>query len=304
MVASVPGRSPHPFSTLPMKTISLFDLAPGKTLVERYKILRTNRHGGMATTFAVEDRESGQTLEMQVFPSALFESSRQSSEFAESLARWKDLHASSVLAARDVHSIEDGTILYLTDLPPGRSLRERLQEKPRATSKETLAIGRQLLDELAAIHGAGLVHGDIKPHTIHVEESKGLRVTLVDGGITRALWSAKHLGDKTALIGTPYYAPVEQFGGESPDVQSDLYNLATVLYQLVSGAMPWKGKTFLEVFQSKLAKSPPPMRNLAPEVEVQSDLEAAISVGLMADRSLRYKTAAEFKARLAAVKSI
>lgn len=285
-----------------MKTISLFDLAPGKTLLDRYKIVRTNRHGGMATTFVVEDLDSGGTLEMQVFPSGLFETSKQSEEFADSLARWKDLHASSVLAARDVRSIEDGTILYLTDLPPGRSLRERLVEKPLATPRDTMSMGKQLLDELTAIHGAGLVHGDIKPHTIHVEEAGSLRVTLVDGGITRALWSAKHLGDKTALIGTPYYAPVEQFGGESPDVQSDLYNLATVLYELVSGAMPWKGKTFLEVFQSKLAKSPPPMKSLAPKVEVPADLEAAISVGLMADRALRYKTAAEFKTRLAAVK--
>jgi serine/threonine-protein kinase len=256
----------------------------------------------MATTFEVQDAKDGSSLEMQVFPSGLFESPKQSEEFAESLARWKDLHASSVLAARDVRSIEDGTILYLTDLPPGRSLRERLAEKPKMTPKETLSMGRQLLDELAAIHGAGLIHGDIKPHTIHVEESKTLRVTLVDGGITQALWSAKHLGDKTALIGTPYYAPVEQFGGESPDVQSDLYNLATVLYELASGAMPWKGKTFLEVFQSKLAKSPPPMKSLAPKVDVPADLEAAISLGLMADRAMRYKTAAEFKARLAAVK--
>jgi len=285
-----------------MKTVSLFDLAPGKTLLERYKILRTNRHGGMATTFVVEDLKKKGSLEMQVFPAALFESHQQSAEFAESLARWKDLHAASVLSAREVHAIEDGTIFYLTDLPPGRSLRAYLVEKPRVTPKESVSMGLQLLDELAAIHGAGLVHGDIKPHTIHVEESKGLRVTLVDGGITQALWSAKHLGDKTALIGTPYYAPLEQFGGESPDVQSDLYNLATVLYEIVSGAMPWRGKTFLEVFQSKLAKSPPPMRSLAPAVEVPADLEAAIAVGLMADRGLRYRTAAEFKARLTAAK--
>jgi serine/threonine-protein kinase len=285
-----------------MKTISLFDLAPGKILLERYKIVRANRHGGMATTFEVEDSKDRGSFEMQVFPHALFESRQQSAEFAESLSRWKNLHATSVLAAREVLTIEDGTILYLTDLPPGRSLRQYLEGKTRVTPKETVSMGVQLLDELAAIHGAGLVHGDIKPHTIHVEESKGLRVTLVDGGITRALWSAKHLGDKTALIGTPYYAPLEQFGGESPDVQSDLYNLATVLYEIVSGAMPWKGKTFLEVFQSKLAKSPPPMKALAPAVDVPADLEAAIAVGLMADRGLRYKTAAEFRTRLGAAK--
>jgi serine/threonine protein kinase len=290
------------------KTLSLFDLVPGKTLLERYKLRRANRHGGMATTFEVEDVDAGEVLELQIFPGAMFENAKQASEFAEALARWKNVRAKSVLAAREVRALEDGTILYLTDLPPGRSLRERLKEKGRATPAETVTIGVQLLDELSAIHAAGLVHGDIKPHTIHVEEprgepiKRGLRVTLVDGGITPALWTAKHLGDKTALIGTPYYAPVEQFGGESPDVQSDVYNLATVLYEVVSGALPWKGKSFLEVFQAKLSKTQPSMKVRAPTVEVPAELEAAIVGGLMAEKEARYKSAAEFKSRLTALK--
>ena len=186
--------------------------------------------------------------------------------------------------------------------PPGQSLRAWLKDKGRATPAQTVAIALQLLDELRAIHSAGLVHGDIKPHTIHIEERKGIRVTLVDGGITPSLWSAKHLGDKTALIGTPFYAPVEQFGGESPDVQSDIYNVATVLFELVTGVIPWAGKSFLDVFQAKLAKSPPSMKSRAPKVHVPAELEHAIAGGLMADKSERYKSAAEFRERLAGVK--
>src|SRR5262245_11763581 len=222
------------------KTLSMFDLSPGKTLLERYKIRRANRHGGMATTFEVELVGDGSRLELQVFPGGMFENPAQGAEFARAIERWKSVPADAVLAARDVHSLEDGTVLYLTEFPPGRSLRDRMKEKGRATPKETVAIGMQLLEELSEIHAAGLVHGDVKPHTIHVEESGAIRVRLVDGGITPALWSAKHLGDKTQLIGTPYYAPVEQFGGEAADVQSDLYNLATVLYETVTGVMPWK----------------------------------------------------------------
>src|SRR6185295_19899496 len=107
----------------------------------------------------------------------------------------------------------------------------------------------------------GLVHGDIKPSTIYVDaKSKKLGPQLVDGGITPGLWNAKHLGERTALIGTPFYAPVEQFGGESPDVQSDVYNVATVLFEMATGVLPWKGKSFLEVFQAKLQKTPPSMK--------------------------------------------
>jgi serine/threonine-protein kinase len=146
------------------------------------------------------------------------------------------------------------------------------------------------------------VHGDVKPHTIQVDEHKSLRVVLADGGITPGLWSAKHLGEKTALIGTPFYAPIEQFGGESPNVQSDIYNVATVLFEITTGTIPWKGKSFIEVFQSKLEKRPPAMKSRAPKVEVPAALEDAIAGGLMADKSERYATADEFRKQLLAAK--
>lgn len=284
------------------KTISLFDLAPGKTLLDRYLITRVFRHGGMSTTFEVEDKADGGTAEMQVFPAALFESHKQSLEFAQAMHVWKVVSSPAVLKVRDVHSFDDGTILFVTDLPPGESLRDWQKVHKVVEPSEAIDIGLHLLDGLVAIHTAGLVHGDIKPHTMHIEEKKKRRMTLVDGGITPALWTAKHLGDKTALIGTPFYAPVEQFGGESPDVQSDVYNLATVLFELLTGTIPWKGKSFLEVFQAKLSKSPPSMKACAPKVSVPADLEAVIVKGLMADKKERYASAAEFKKALKALK--
>lgn len=284
-----------------MKTITLFDLAPGKVLLDRYTIGKVNRHGGMSTTFEVDDGKDG-TCEMQVFPAALFESKKQSTEFAQALGEWKKVKSPSVLATRDVHVLEDGTIVFVTELPPKESLREWRSDHKHIGADQAVAIGQQLLDGLIAIHAAGLVHGDIKPHTVHIEDKKKLRVTLVDGGITPALWTAKHLGDKTALIGTPFYAPVEQFGGESPDVQSDVYNLATVLFELVTGVVPWKGKSFLEVFQAKLAKAPPTMKSRAPRVKVSAQFEEAIAGGLMADKKERYASATEFKKKLKALK--
>jgi serine/threonine-protein kinase len=134
------------------------------------------------------------------------------------------------------------------------------------------------------------------------EDRKGLSAQLVDGGVTPGLWNAKHLGDHTALIGTPYYAPVEQFGGDAPDVQSDIYNVDTVLFELVSGTLPWPGSSFLEVFQAKLDRNAPSMAARAPEVDVDAALEEAIVRGLMADRRERYAKASEFRKALEAVK--
>lgn len=284
------------------KTLSLFDLIPGKVVAERYKVVRTNRRDGMSTTFAVEDVSAGAERELQVFPASLFENRDQARDFARVMRPWTKVASRAVLKAHAVEDLEDGTILFVTDLPPAKSLRELAKERAPLPAAEVVKIGLELLEGLEAIHKAGLVHGDVKPNTIRVRDAKG-HVELIDGGITASLWSAKHLGDKTALIGTPFYAPVEQFGGESPDVQSDVYNLACVLYELATGVLPWKGKSFLEVFQEKLMKDPPAMRSRAREVEVPDALEKAIRGGLMADRGERYGSVAPFRAALAAVKA-
>lgn len=281
------------------KALSLFDLAPGKTLVDRYKIVKTLRMGGMSTTFEVTTIDGKDSFEIQVFPSALFEGKGQSNDFAAVMKRWQAVESKHVLATHEVETLADGTILFVTELPPGVSLREWLKDGRQVEPAQVVEIGKQLIAGIQAIHAQRLVHGDIKPHTIHIEEKKQLRVTLVDGGITPALWSAKHLGDKTALIGTPFYAPVEQFGGESPDVQSDIYNIATVLYEAACGTLPWKGKSFLEVFQAKLEKRPPGMKARAPKSNVPSELEAVILGGLMADRKERYGDAETFAKKLA-----
>src|SRR5262249_26549062 len=100
--------------------------------------------------------------------------------------------------------------------------------------------------------------------------------------------------------GTPYYAPVEQFGGEAPDVLSDVYNVATVLFELVTGVLPWPGSSMLEVFQQKLDKQAPSMKKRAPKVEVAPELESAIVHGLMAGKRKRFQSAAAFREALAA----
>lgn len=284
-----------------LKTITLFDLAPGKVLLDRYKITGTNRHGGMSTAFQAEDTKGKGVCELQLFPGALFENKKQAAEFARSMMSWMEVESPHVTRAREVHALDDGTILLVTDLPPKSSLRDWRGDKVLEPA-QVIDIGLQLCSALAAIHAEELVHGDIKPHTIHVDGKKKLDVVLVDGGITPGLWSAKHLGDKTALIGTPFYAPVEQFGGESPDVQSDVYNVATVLYELATGVLPWKGKSFLEVFQAKLQKAPPAMKTRAPKSDVPKELEAAILSGLMADKRDRCKSADELAKRLKVAK--
>lgn len=278
---------------------SPFDLAPGRVVLGRFRIDAPHRHGGLAATFMAHDEKDDRPCELVVLPAGQFDDRAQADGYRRSLEPWLSVRSPHVVTVRELLLASDGTLIEVCDPPPGRSLRERMKETGAVAQDEAVALGLQLLDGLMAIHERGLVHGDVKPQTIFVaDRDEGPHAALVDGGITAALWSAKHLGDRTALIGTPFYAPVEQFGGESPDVQSDVYNLATVLFELLTGVLPWPGKSLLEVFQAKLDRRPPSMRQRAPAIEVDPALEAVVIRGLLADRDARHADAAAFHAAL------
>ena len=275
--------------------LNLFDLAPGKVLLDRYRIDAPHRENGMSAAFRVTDEEDGAARELQAFPASLFESRAQAQAFAETLGAWKALDDAAFTAVRDLQVLEDGAVIAAFDFPEGRLLRDVLAERERLEVDEVVSMGVSLLGGLQNAHARGLVHGDIKPSTLFVGDHGP---ALVDGGVTPGLWAAKHLGTRTALIGTPYYAPLEQFGGDAPDERSDLYNLATVLYELLTGVMPWGGRGFIEVFQSKMQPAPPGMATLAPDVPVPAALEAAIAGGLRGSRKDRHPSAEAFRSAL------
>lgn len=281
-------------------SLSLFDLKPGKVLLERYRIQRPHRESGMSATFSVEDSQSDEQRELQAFPAAMFEGAEQAAAFAERMQAWRDLNSEAVLQLRDIRALDDGAVLYVTDFPVGESLRTWMAEHPRMEVAEVVALASCLLRGLSTAHEAGLIHGDIKPASIWFEPGEG-RGTLVDAGVTPGMWAAKHLGTRTALIGTPYYAPIEQFSGDSPDELSDQYNLGTVMYELLTGVLPWSGKGYIEVFQSKMQEAAPPMSQMAPSVEVPRELENVVARSLRAKRRERFATAADFLSALESV---
>lgn len=282
-------------------SFSPFDLAPGGTVAERFRIVGPSRQSGLAQVFAAHDERRDAACELSVFPAALFDGPNQVEEYRTALARWTSVRSGHVASVREV-SVLGGALMEVSDRPGGISLREWLGQHKRMAPEQVVRLGLDLLDGVMAIHGRGLVHGDIKPQTIYVEAREGaLHPVLVDGGVTAGLWNAKHLGDRTALIGTPFYAPVEQFGGDSPDVQSDVYNVATVLFEAATGVLPWPGKSLLEVFQAKLDRAAPSMSARAPDLEIPSGFEPAVTRGLLADRKQRYADAAQFHAALSAL---
>ena len=274
--------------------ITLFDLTPGKLLAGRFEIVGTSRQGGLSAAFEVRDHETDTRRELQLFPYGMFDGDEEADDFVSTWKSWAGVSSPAVLGFHGVMKLDSLNLSLVTDLPSGTNLRQMLADGREFTEAEVITLGVELCRGLVAIHEAGLVHGDIKPHTIFiVEGAEGDRLvpTLVDGGVTAGLWTAKHLGENTALIGTPFYAPIEQFGGDAPDVLSDIFNLSTVLFELAAGVLPWEGKSFLEVFQAKLEPKAPHINQRTGARSVSSGFDDIIAKGLSPKRADRHTSA-------------
>ena len=275
--------------------LNLFDLAVGKQIFDRYHIDEALAGGPLSARFAVTDQTGNQPLHMEVFTAGLFEGHGQASFFAEGLKAVGKANCSVVVPTVRMHVTDAGDVLRFSERPKGENLRATLQAGKTLSRSEAVQMGLLLLQGMLELHSQGFAHGDIKPDTIYVSDKV---VHMTESGVTPALWRAQHMGARTTLIGTPFYAPLEQFSGETPDSGSDLYAIGTVLYESLCGVLPWSGKGFIEVFQSKMQDNPPPIESRAKNLRVGKDLEEVLRKSIRGRRADRYLNAVEFLSAL------
>lgn len=281
--------------------LDLINLMPGKEVLGRYTITKLIRENGISSTFALKGDSRPQGAELIIFPRNLFGGFEGAANFAKELEPWIEFGCSAVRRLDHMAVQDDGLVLQVGDPVPGPSLRQYLAEGELLSSVEVRQIGLRLLTGLDALHQAGLVHGDLKPDAVFCDGDPDSAV-IIDGGITPSLWSTQHLGARTQLVGTPFYAPIEQFSGDAPSTGSDLYNLATLLFEAATGQLPWKGTGFVEVFQSKLVR-PLEKSAAARAVDLDPALDALLCSALDPQRRERPENAAIFRDQLQAAVS-
>jgi serine/threonine-protein kinase len=188
-----------------------------------------------------------------------------------------------------------GLLYYVMDYVPGESLRQRLLRDGRLPVEEARRLVAEIADALDAAGASGLVHRDVKPENILLDQASG-RVMLADFGIARVM-AGETDGVRTAqgvAVGTPTYMSPEQAAGDAVDPRSDLYSLGVVAYEMLTGRPPFRGETAAAVASKHLAERPTPVQSLRPEVP--PPLAQAIARALEKDPRSRWQTGAEFKA--------
>jgi len=259
----------------------------------QYRLERELGYGGMGVVFLARDTTLDRPVAVKVVHPELAVHSSITQRFLAEARMIARLRHPSILA---VHSAGEATGLfyYVMDYVPGESLRQRLQREGRLPAGDVVRIVADLADALHAAGQAGLVHRDVKPENILLDEATG-RAMLADFGIARALADAD--GTRTAqgvAVGTPTYMSPEQAAGDAVDARSDLYSLGVVAYEMLAGRPPFRASNAAAVASMHLAEQPAPVESL--RSESPAPLALAIGQALRKDPAERWQTGADFRA--------
>jgi hypothetical protein len=266
----------------------------GHALADRYELGPVLGQGGMARVHQGLDRQLGRQVAIKVLAPP-FDRDR---EFVERFRR--EARAAAGLSHPNVVSVfdsgsDDGTHFIVTELVEGETLADRLRRDGPMPPSDAVAVAVDIARALAAAHTRGLIHRDIKPGNVMLLPDG--RVKVVDFGIARAAGSDTLTNTGVVLGSTAYLSP-EQAGGQPVDERADLYSLGCVLYEMLTGHVPFRADTPIATMYRHVNEDAPPPSTIAP---VQPELEDVVLRCLEKDPKRRFASAAELEAALLAV---
>jgi len=264
-------------------------LEQGAIISGRYRLATQIGEGAMGEVWKAED----QTLKRNVAIKVLFlQGARDRNQVLEQFLREARIAASvqhrNVIQTVDFGTSEDLPFMVM-ELLNGESLEQRMEREPRQTIPEVLQIASLTLRGLAAVHDAGIVHRDLKPANIFLQkEHDGVFPKILDFGISRSLEGPSAIKTTEGLIvGTPDYMSPEQARGEADiDRRSDIYSMGAILYEGISGQLPFVADTIGELIVEIVTGTPAPLKKLVPGLpKILSDV---IGQAMAHDREERF----------------
>jgi serine/threonine-protein kinase len=257
----------------------------GRVFDDRYEVIRKLGSGGMADVFLAEDRLLGRQVALKV----LFDRYANDEQFVERFRR----EASSAASLNHPNIVQiydrgeaEGTYYIAMEYLEGRSLKEIILKYAPLSPELVVSISVQIVEALRFAHRRDVIHRDIKPQNIIVDNEGRVKVT--DFGIARA-GNASTMTEAGSILGTAHYLSPEQAKGQPVEAASDLYSLGIVMYEMITGRLPFNGDNPVSIAMQHVHDVPAPPRSLVPDVP--ENLEAVVLRALAKHPIERYLTA-------------
>jgi len=272
----------------------------GSVIADRYLVSKLLGEGGMGQVYLAGHVRLPQQAAIKVLHASMVQDPGAVARFNREAANAARIEHERVARVFDFGETSNGLVYLAMEFVPGRTLREVLDDSGRLPPPRAANIVYQVAEGLDAAHRISIVHRDLKPDNILVitDEQGTDRCKVVDFGIAKAFDDSDsrktQLTQAGAIIGTPEFMSPEQVLGEQLDARSDVYALAVVAYQLLTGALPFAASTPERSLTARLISDPLPLRESAPDVAWPDALQAAFDRAMTREPETRTASALEF----------
>ena len=271
------------------------ELATGSTFAGRYQIIEELGKGGMGKVYKAVDTKINDKVALKLIKPDISSDSKTIERFKNELRIARKIRHRNVCQMYDLGE-EKGTHFITMEFVPGEDLRSMIKMSGRLAVGTTINIAKQVGEGLVEAHSLGIVHRDLKPGNIMIDRQGNVRI--MDFGIARSK-EAKGITAAGMMIGTPEYMSPEQVEGKDVDPRSDIYSLGVIMFEMVTGRVPFEGESSLSIALKHKTEAPADPRKF--NARVPAGLSAVILKCLEKDRKKRFQEAGEIVIELKAI---
>jgi serine/threonine-protein kinase len=267
-------------------------LREGQVLRDRYEIVELIGEGGMARVYRGNDRRLSRPVVLKVLKDEFVDNAEFRERFAREASNAARLAHSHILKVYDVDE-QDGVPFIVMEYYPAQDLKAVLKKVGRLSPARSVEIACDILDALDYAHGQGIVHRDLKPHNVLITDRNEVKIT--DFGIAKAI-ASDSLTRTGTMLGTASYISPEQAEGQAVGPQTDLYALGVMLYEMLSGRLPFEGDNAITVALKHVREAPPPFASRG--ASVPGALEDVVMTAMRKNPAERFRDAETFRRAL------
>ncbi len=268
------------------------ELSTGKTFADRYQIIEELGKGGMGKVYRALDKKLNEEVALKLIKPEVASNKKTIERFSNELKLARKISHRNVGRMYELMEYENSHFITM-EYVPGEDLKSFIKRVGQLPVGKALSITIQISEGLSEAHRLGIVHRDLKPSNIMIDKEGNARI--LDFGIARSL-KAKGITGSGMIIGTPDYMSPEQVEGKGVDRRSDIYSLGIILYEMMTGRVPFEGETPFAIGMKHKSEIPKPPKVL--NAQIPDDLNGIILKCLAKDKEERFHSAGDLLAEL------